>query len=407
VSNHICAFIEVRGVVAPQDWEAALQRVVDRQEILRASFLPGKGQPLQMIRATSTPRMRFRDLPAAQRRPEAFEDCLQEVFSEPFDLLCGPLYRAEILRRATDDLVLVFAIHHAIADGWTLGVFLEDLCEAYVQGLAGTPSRLPAVPLPYPAWASAEREFWQPAKLEQRVRYWKSRLAGAPRLWSAPGPDASRMLERATMFIAPDITNMVRDLARRSDATLFSTLLAAFQIALSGWTGEVDIVVGTPVANRADHAVRQTMGYCSGVVPLRGRVVPNRSFEDSVREVHQAALDSFANAMPFVELVRALNDPPAPDHNPIFDVRFALQNHPIPDITLPGLSARLYMRSTGTARFDLGCEITEARGGLEVVWLFQPNLFTRVDIENLDRLFLTVLTQVCRARESRVAPLTI
>jgi hypothetical protein len=403
VANHICTFMEVRGSLTEEDSIAAVQRVVDRQEVLRLSFLPGRDGPLQLIRATSAPAMRFSEIPADQ--PEALEERMRAVFEEPFDLLRGPLYRVEIIRRGADDLVLVFAIHHAIADGWTLGAWVEDICAAYLHGLLGEAGGLPPVPLSYTAWGKAEREFWPREKLDEHARFWKARLAGAPRLWSASA--APRTLEREMSLVPEDVTQAVRNLARRSGATLFSTLLAAFQIALSRWTGATDIVVGTPVANRTKQAVRETMGYFSGVVPLRGQVEPDRTFAESVRGVHQAAVDSFANAMPFAELVRALDDPPAPDHNPIFDVRFALQNHPIPDIAVPGLSVQLRMRSTGTARFDLGCEITEFGDALEVVWLFRPNLFSHADIDALGGLFLAVLAGVCHAPESRVAALTI
>jgi hypothetical protein len=407
VSNHICTFMEVRGVISPEDCIAAVQRVVDRQEVMRLSFLPGKEGPLQMIRATGTPVVRFTELSDSQRHPEALEERMQAIFEEPFDLLRGPLYRVDVLRRGADDLVLVFAIHHAIADGWTLGVWVEDLCSAYMLGLMGSPEPLSPVPLSYTAWAAAEREAWPATKLGEHARFWKSRLAGAPRPWSASRGGASHRLERKATFIPDDVTGAVRNLARRADATLFTTLLAAFQIALSRWSGVTDIVVGTPVANRTKHAVRETMGYCSGIVPQRGQVEPNRSFEAGVREAHQAAMDSFAHAMPFAELVRALDDPPKPGHNPIFDVRFALQNHPIPDIAVPGLSVQLRMRSTGTARFDLGCEITEWGDGLEVVWLFRPNRFSRSDIDDLAGLFLMVLAGVCHAPESRLAALAI
>src|ERR1700675_3653591 len=117
VSNHICTSIEVRGVLAREHCEAATQRVVDRQEVMRLSFLPGKDLPVQMIRASGTPRMRFRELSSSSnRRPEAAEELMQETFSEPFDLVQGPLYRVDVLRRGADDHLLVFAIHHAIAD---------------------------------------------------------------------------------------------------------------------------------------------------------------------------------------------------------------------------------------------------------------------------------------------------
>jgi hypothetical protein len=351
--------------------------------------------------------MRFRELSSSEGQPDALEELMQEVFTPPFDLVQGPLYRAEVLRRAADDHVLVFAIHHAIADGWTLGVFVQDLFAAYVQGLRGVRGGLPPVPLSYTEWGAAERVFWQPAELEERATFWKSRLAGTRRLWSTPaGPEAaSGERERWVSLVPVDIGRPARELARRNGATLFSTLLAAFQITLSEWTGADDILVGTPVANRSKQAVRETMGYCSGIVPLRGQVDRDRAFSDSVRAVHQATVDSFANAMPFAELVRALGDAPSPGRNPIFEVRFALQNHPVPDVAVPGLSLQLRMRSTGTARFDLGCEITEDGAALEVVWLFRRNLFSQADIETLDRMFQAVLANACRSSESRIAVL--
>ncbi len=403
-SNHICTFIQVRGAITAQDCEAAIQRVVERQEVLRLSSLPGKGQPLQMIRATGTAVMRFRELPASRRHPQAIEELMQEIFSAPFDLMRGPLYRVELLQRGPDDLVMVFVIHHAIADGWTLGVFVQDLCAAYIQGLRGGRASLPPVPQTYSAWGVAERAFWQPAELDKRATFWKSRLAGATRLWSAPA--AVGTLQRFVSNIPADLTAAVRDLARRTSTTLFSTLLAAFQVTLHQWTGKEDILVGTPVANRNKQAVRETMGYCSGNVPLRGHVDPCLPFADSVRAVHLAAADAFAQAMPFVELAAALGDAPAPRHNPVFDVRFALQNHPIPDVALPGLSIKLRIRCTGTARFDLGCEVTEEAAALEVVWLFRQSLFNQPDIETLDRAFLAVLTQACSGPQRRTAALT-
>ncbi|MFL6583689.1 MAG: condensation domain-containing protein [Chthoniobacterales bacterium] len=406
VSNHICCVINVRGQISPEDCVTALQRVVDRQEVLRLSLLPGKNGPVQLIRRRGEPVIRFRDIPP-QTPPEQLEELALQTFSEPFDLVQGPLYRVEVLRRAPDDQVMVFAIHHAIADGWTLGVFVQDLSAAYVQKRVGGPDSLPPVATSYSAWGAAERAFWQPAELDRRIAYWKSRLTGAPRLWSIPDDSDDALLPRRLISqLSAEISGPVREVARRSGATLFSTLLAAFQVTLSRWTGAHDIVVGTPVANRTKPDVRETMGYFSGVVPLRGQVERERPFSEHLRSVHESTVDSFANAMPFAELVRATGEHPSPKHNPVFQVRFALQNHPVPDVEIRGLSLKLRMRSTGTFRFDLGCEITEQGDALEVVWLFRENLFSQPEIEELGRLFRTVLESICRVPEKRTAALT-
>ncbi len=408
MANHICCLIEVRGKLTHGDATGALQQVVERQEALRVSFLPGKERPLQAIRAESPANFRFRELSPSQCGPEAIGEIAREICSVPFDLVQGPLYRVELLRRTADDHVLVLAIHHAIADGWSLGVFMQELCVAYLQRLRGLTEPLPPVALSYSAWGAAERAFWQPAELEPRAAFWKSHLAGCQRMWSSfEGPEsASGAHQRIVSHFPAELANAAREIARRSGATLFSTLLAAFQIAMSRWTRAEDILVGTPVANRATQAVKETMGSFAGIVPLRGRVDPERSFPATVRAVHQVSMDCFANAMPFAELARALGDPGAPGHNPIFEVRFALQNHPMPDIALPGLSAKLRMGSTGTARFHLACEITEDGGQLEVVWLFRPKLFAQAEVEELGRIFQNVLTRACRTSEVRVASLT-
>jgi hypothetical protein len=409
VSNHICTFIEVRGALSSRDCELAMQRVVDRQEVLRLSILPGKDHPVQMIRAKSRPMMRFHDLSFSERSSEALEELMHEVFNEPFDLVQGPLYRADVVSRGADDCLLIFTIHHAIADGWSLAAFVKDLCAAYALGRRGIPDGLPPVQLSYSEWGALERASWPAGEIERRAPFWKSHLAGAQRLSAGPVDlnSASDPLKRIVSLLSPELSRAARELARGTACTLFSTLLTAFQIALSRWIGATDIVVGTPVANRSKQAVHETMGYCSGIVPLRGHVEPDQPFSDAVRSLHRNWLDCFASAIPFAELVKAVDDLPAPGKNPIFDVRFALQNHPLPYASVPGFSVRLRMRSTGTARFHLGCEITENGEALEVVWLFRTGLFSQEEVQKLNAMFEAVLASFSDSPDARTAALAI
>jgi hypothetical protein len=265
VANHICACIRVRGVMPDKDCLSALQKVVDRQEVLRLSFLPGKNQPVQLIRAKGSPMMHFREVPAAQRSPEAVEELMQEIFDAPFDLMRGPLYRVEMLRLAPDEMMMVFSIHHAIADGWSLGVFVQDLAAAYLLQKRGR-GELPPVPLTCGAWDATERAFWQPAELERCTSFWRQRLSGAPRLWDRPPPSAGR-LHRWVSHVPMDLTTEVRAVARKTHATLFSTLLAAFQSTLARWKGVDDIVVGTPVANRTKKAAQEARWIIRDLFP--------------------------------------------------------------------------------------------------------------------------------------------
>jgi hypothetical protein len=375
---------------------------------LRVSFLPGKDGPVQMIRRDGVLNFRFRELREEEKSPEAVEEIARQLSSEPFDMLQGPIYRVDLLRREVDDHIFVFTIHHAIGDGWTLGLFVQELCLAYIQRVRGIKDPLPAVPQSYSAWGAAERAVWTPAEMAPRIAFWKSHLAGYQRLWNAlEGPvTASGPHTRLVSHFPAELAKAARELARKSSATLFSTLLLAFQVAFSRWAKTDDVLVGTPVANRSRQSSNETMGYYAGVVPIRGCVDAGSTFVVSLRKTHETTVNCFGNAMPFAELAKALGDQGAPGHNPIYEVRFALQNHPIPDVALPGLSAKLRMRSTGTARYHLACEVTEEGEQLEVVWLFRPQLFPQAEVENLGRLFQSVLTAACRTPEARVATLT-
>ncbi|KAB2641683.1 MAG: condensation domain protein [Verrucomicrobia bacterium] len=410
-ANHICGLIEIKGPITPEQGAAALQRVIERQEALRISFLPGKGRPLQMIRTTGTAVLGFRVLKAN----DVLEDVMQQICRQPFDMLQGPLHRMEMIRRAPNDHVLAFAFHHAIADGWSLGVFVQDLCTAYVMGLSGLrktmamgmmglKNSLLPVTQTYSEWATAERALCQPELLASKVAFWKSQLAGSSRIWS--GATEAAPLQRWVAVIPSNLVRGVKSLAVSHSTTMFSTLLAAFQLSLAKWTGKDDILVGTPVANRNKVTIRQTIGYFAGVVPLRAQIDPSHNFSQHLQAVATAALDAFANAMPFAELAAALGADHTAGEHAIFDVRFALQNHPVPDVVMARISTKLRMRSTGTARFDLGCEITEIGSELEVVWLFKPRRIPAATIAALHELFLAILKLVSSNPQHRVTALT-
>lgn len=399
-ANHICATIEIRGVINFDLCGKALEAVVARQEVLRTSFLAGQGKAAQIVRAKAEAVLRRRDIPS----PDGLDAAMAQVFSEPFDLGRGPLYRVEMFHLASDHHMLVLVFHHAIADGWSLGIFVEDFISAYAlairasgQGTAITSHlKIPpsAVERTYSEWAAAERARWQPSEIERHAPYWKARLEGTKPLRESDGRESPLPPLRKTITVLPpELCETTRGVARRAGVTLFSALLTAFQVTLYRWNGVRDVVLGTPNANRTRPGIRGTMGYFASVVPLRVRLDPYRPFDATLRENHTQTIEDFAHAMPFAELARVAGVPTVPPRHPIFDVRFALQNHPVPDIKLPGLSTRLRTLSTGTSRFDIGCELTEDGDSLEMVWLFRHPFFKEEHVVQLDLLFRAILTE--------------
>ncbi len=393
-SNHIGGLLFVRGPLRWRLLEQALGQVAARQEVLKLSVLQGRTEPVQLIREEMQPVLRADAGSDFNGEATTVEEASEAIFAEPFDLTHGPLYRVHVVERDRDDFVIVLTVHHAIADGWTIGVFMEDLWKAYFNVLLGHGTRLPPVQQAYNRWAAEDRSFWTADEIGPRSEFWKTKLTGARRLLDAP-PQPSGRRRRLRTHLAPDRVERLRRTARKSGATLFSTLLAAFRLTLAEWRGAQDILVGTPVANRSRSATKQTMGSFAGLVPLRGDVPQSLAFADHVAAAQDDTAEAFARALPFVKLVETLGEDIVPGRNPVFDVRFALQNHPMPDFAYPGLSIRMHLLSTGTARFDLGCEVTEDGDQMEVVWLYRGDLFNDSEMESLDRLWCELLDAAC------------
>ena len=402
-ANHICATIEIRGVFSFDHCEEALRTVVDRHEVLRTSFLSGEGKAAQIVVAKTEITLRCRDVGPNENSREV----MAAVFSEPFDFVRGPLYRVEMLRMAADHHILALVFHHAIADGWTLGVFVGDFTAAYLLAVKqsggatahyrGVTTGLPALGLSYSGWASAEKARWQPADIEREAGYWRLRLDGSKQLFQCcrTGSPMEPLQRRVTSLSQP-LVDTARALAKQAEVTLFSVLLTTFQIALYRWKGTRDVVLGVPHANRSRPQTRDTMGYFAGVVPIRTCLQPELSFVEILMKNHASQIEDFAHAMPFAELANVVVPANADARHHIFDVRFALQNHPVPDIELPGISTRLRTISTGTSRFDIACELTEDGHALEAVWLYRPSLVDDEEIRFLDRLLGDVLGEAGR-----------
>ncbi len=404
VCNHICTVTKVSGPVSRNFCEKALAMVVARQEVLRLSILPGKNGPVQLVRKTRRPALNLQEVESSDEEVEALID---ELVRKPFDLVAGPLYRFEVIRRSAEEHVLVLVIHHAIADGWTLGVFMTDLWTAYAMLVLGVPGKLEAVPQSYTDWGVADRALWQPREIRARQPFWTERLAGSERLFNAPDsvPSDPGKRNRWTSELPGETIAKVKKLAANLGGTPFSTMLSAFQLVMARASGKDDILVGSPVAQRSKRAVWDTMGSFAGIVPLRGSVDRRSSFAEQVTATHRMTVDCFAQAMPFSELVKCLNEPVIPGRNPLFDVRFALQNHPVPDVSMPGIEVEYRTRSTGTSRFDLACELTEIGDTMEVVWLFREDMFPVADIEAMNQHFKNILETICERADAQVADL--
>ncbi|MDH7486312.1 MAG: amino acid adenylation domain-containing protein [Anaerolineae bacterium] len=405
----------LRGPLDVAVLERSLNEIVRRHETLRTTFGQVDGRPVQVIhpsRQLTLPVVSLEHLPLEQREAEARRLAAEEVM-RPFDLARGPLFRAVLLRLATDDHVLILPMHHIIADGWSIGILLRELAALYTAFSKGQPSPLPELPIQYADYAAWQRETLQGAFLEQEVAYWRQQLAGAPPVLELPTDRPRPAVQsyrgrRWRVTLPRQLLDGVKALSRAVGVTPFMTLLAAFQTLLYRYTGQEDIVVGTPIAGRNQPETQDLIGFFANTLVLRSDFSANPTFRELLEQVRQVALGAYEHQeLPFEKLVAELSPVRDMSHSPLFQVLFVFQNWPFVPPELPGLEVSTFELGAGTTKFDLTLSLIEGEEGLTALFAYNTDLFDAATIERMAGHFQTLLEGVLADPDQRVATVPI
>jgi amino acid adenylation domain-containing protein len=340
--------------------------VVARHEPLRARFTTVDGRPEQIVDPPGLVPLPATDLctlPEGLRDAEVHRLAV-EAASRSFDLTRGPLLRATLLRTGQDEWVLLLAMHHVAADGWSIGVLLRELATLYGAFAAGRPAALPPLPIAYADYAAWQREHLQGERLRQEVEHWRTRLAGIPELRL---PAERRLQEgsgsRGTavpVVLPAALTQRLKALARGAGASLFMTLLAAFELLLARWTGQRDFAVGAPVANRTRPEIEGLVGFFVNTLVLRADLAGDPSFAELLARVERTAVDAFAHQeIPFDKLVEELQPERRLGRTPFFSAALTLLNLPPAAARLPGLELAPLPVRNDTSRFELTLSLAD------------------------------------------------
>ena len=407
----------LRGALDPAALERALDALRERHEPLRTTFAEGAdGSPVQVVHPFVPQPLPVEDLsavPATERGAEAVRRVEREA-AAGFDLVAGPLFRARLLRLDRDEHVLLLALHHAVADGWSLGVLARELGALYAALRAGRPAALPPLPLQYADYARWQREHLTDEALAEDAAFWRAALAGAPPALELPTdrprpPAASHRGRVARGRIEPALAARVRALARDEGTTPFVVLLAALRVVLSRWSGQEDVVIGAPVAGRARREVEGLVGCFVNTLPLRGTVRPDERFRALLRREAAAAVAAFDHQrLPFERIVEELRIPRDLGRNPLFQVSLMLLSAPGDVPRLDGLDVARMEAETAGARFDLAFDLYEEEdGGLRVEAEYATDLFDAGTVARLVAHLERVLAQASARPDARVADLRL
>ncbi|MBD1865329.1 MULTISPECIES: non-ribosomal peptide synthetase [Trichocoleus] len=441
LSYNCAGAIQLQGQLNIAALEQSLNALIQRHEVLRTQFVVEEGQPIQVILPTLQISLPVVDL----RQDNAdLSSWLQKATQQRFDLTQAPLFRFTLLRLTDTNHTLLMSLHHIISDAWSIGVFLQELAELYTVFItppcgnafserssphpAGTLSAnaphptlrerfqrtlLTPLPIQYADFAVWQRQWLQGEVLESQLAYWKTQFREIPPPLkfaianTSPEAPATSQGARHPLTLTTHLTTALKTLSQETDATLFMTLLAGFNALLHYATQQMDIAVGSPIANRNRREIEGLIGFFVNTLVLRTDLSGDPTFRELVLRVRETALGAYANQdVPFERLVTELQIDRQLGQSPLFQTWFVLQNTPMPSIELPGLQLALSDLDVGVVRHDLKLDLTETTAGLEGFFEYKTAQFEAIAITRLASLYQTLLETVIAQPDIRLSRLT-
>jgi amino acid adenylation domain-containing protein len=407
---NIPSALRLRGPLDVAALEQSLNQIISRHESLRTTFSMVDGEPVQVIAASvnlSLPVVDLRGYPETEREEKA-RRFAHENGRRPFDLSTGPLFRATLIRLAHDDHILVLTMHHIVSDGWSMGVVYRELSVLYRAFMNGKLSPLADLPIQYADFAIWQREWLQGEVLESQLSYWKKQLEGIPGVLNLPTDYPRPAVQsyrgaRRSIEISRELTDGLKALSRKEGVTVFMTLLAAFQTLLYRYTGQEDIVVGSPIANRNRAEIEGLIGFFVNTLVLRSNLSGNPRFTELLARVREMALGAYAHQdLPFEKLVEELKPERSLSHPPFFGILFNMVNQADFKLHLPELITERFSFSEPESKFDLTLYVAEQKNKIDFNLVYRVDLFSQARMRCFLEQYRHVLEQIVAAPQDPI-----
>jgi amino acid adenylation domain-containing protein/non-ribosomal peptide synthase protein (TIGR01720 family) len=407
--------IRIHGPLDRDALERTFQEIVQRHEVLRTTFAEEEGGAQQVVhpfQPVSVPFVDLGDQPEEEREGEVRRRLKREAL-RGFELREEAPIRVLLLKVRDDEHIVLMTVHHIAWDGWSMHVFLREIAAIYPALSAGMSSPLSELRIQYADFARWQRDWLQGGALERHMAYWQVQLSDAP-VTMLP-TDALRPSVRTfrgaimTTRYPQEVVDALSILSRAEGATLFMTLLAAFQTLVSRYTREQDVVVGTPIAGRNTEQVEPLIGFFVNTLVLRNDLSGDPTFRELLGRVRETTLGAYTHQdMPFDLLAEKLVPVRDPSLNPFFQLLFSMQNNPVADVTASGeLTFELLQPEYETAKFDLTLLVSESGEGLDVSWEYNTDLFEPETIQRLSDNYRVLLQGIARQPDARLSGLPL
>jgi pristinamycin I synthase-3/4 len=401
-SYNLCTTWRLKGPLDVAALRRAVQRIVQRHEPLRTRFELVDGEPAQVVVDDIFVELEQIDLrtTAADAQMKQLKRIIHRETRRPFNLARAPMIRFVLVSLAADDHVFVRVVHHIAFDGWSEGIFVRELTALYGAFTLGLADPLPEIALHYADFTRCEREWLDAGALAHGLQYWTNALRDAPqRILETDRrrhvPDAART-GLCHVVVPPELLIGLNRMATAHQTTLYTLLVSALGLVLARQTGENDIVIGSPFANRPDERLESLIGSFVNTIALRLRIAPMLSIADFLRRVRSTILEAYAfRHVPFECVANSLRSA-RPATAPLFQVLFTLQNVPTPALSLARLDVSPLSSGEYVGRFDLEIHASVVDDGLEIEWLYDSGSFDQARMLSLSEHFIRVLEAMVR-----------
>ena len=405
--------ISFKGCLNLAALQDSLNEIIRRHEVLRTSFTVVDGQPVQVINTYVPLTLAVEDLRTLKTSDstQVAQRLATEFAQQPFDLSAQLLLRAKILQLDNKSYQLIVTLHHIIADGWSIGIFIKELAALYEAFSVGKPSPLSELPIQYTDFLNWQQKWLNSERIQPLLAYWKQKLHGELPVLNLPTdrprpPVQTFKGAQAKLVLPQTLKKELKNLSRQQGVTLFMTLLTAFKILLYRYTGQTDILVGSPIANRNRAEIESLIGFFVNVLVLRTNLSGNQNFLDLLACVKSTALEAYVHQdLPFEKLVEELQPSRDLSYNPLFQVMFVLQNVPKPNLSLPDVSISYYEGYNGTSKFDLTLFMEDSEQGLVATCEYNTDLFNTDTITRMLGHFQTLLESIVDDPEQCISKL--
>ncbi|MCP6758271.1 MAG: amino acid adenylation domain-containing protein [Fischerella sp. CENA71] len=436
VSYNIPTALRLVGNLKITALEQSLQEIIHRHEALRTNFITVDGKPRQIIREQVIAEREegilsivdLQDLSTTEQEITT-QQLAQKQLIERFDLGRQALIRATLVLLNQTEQVLLVCMHHVVSDGWSMGVFVQELTQLYNAYFQGQPSPLAPLPIQYADFAIWQRNWLQGDVLQSQLSYWQQQLKDAPDVLSLPTDRPRPAVQTVAgahqeFALSVELTNKLVKLSQQQGVTLFMTLLAAYDTLLYRYTGQSDILVGSPIANRDRSEIEGLIGFFVNTLVMRTNLAGNPRFTELLVRVRDMAMGAYTHQhLPFEMLVEALQPERDLSHTPLFQVMFNLQNSPVSELDLNGLTVSSVPLKSVTAAFDMTLfmqntatstsfgsaqdKSLSTSNGLVGVWEYNTDLFDHSTIKRMIGHFETLLEAVVSNPRERIDQLPI